>query len=136
MLLVEDSPSDIELTLEAFKRIRTPNQIFVVEDGEEALLFLNKVGRYKDIVTPDLILLDLNLPKVDGQSVLKEIKSNDAFRHIPVIILSTSTLEEDILQAYKLYASCYIVKPLGIKEFWEMIDCIELFWFKIARLPS
>ena len=135
-MLVEDSPSDIDLTLEAFKRITTPNQISVVEDGEEALLFLKKEGQYKNVSTPDIILLDLNLPKIDGRNVLTEIKSNDTLKHIPVIVLTTSKSEEDILKSYKLHANCYITKPVDIKQFWEMINCIELFWFKIARLPN
>lgn len=136
ILLIEDNPGDIDLTLEAFQKTSTPNNVFVVEDGEEAIAFLKKEGQYENMCTPDIILLDLNLPKIDGRTVLAEIKSDESLKHIPVIVLTTSKSEDDILKSYKLHANCYISKPTGIKQFWEMVSYIESFWFKIVRLPS
>jgi len=136
VLLVEDNPGDIRLTEEAFKEANLECNLHVVEDGVEALNFLNQKGDYKDAPKPDFILLDLNLPKKDGRQVLKEIKESSALKYIPVIILSTSKSEDDIIQTYNLHANCYISKPVDLDNFIEVVQNIKSFWFTIVALPK
>ncbi len=136
ILLVEDNEADIRLTQEGIKEAKIQNNLHIVRDGEEAMDFLNKKEDYQDAVTPDLILLDLNLPKKDGREVLEEIKNNKILSHIPVVILTTSEAEKDIVKSYKLHANCYVTKPMGIDQFVEVIKAIENFWFSIVKLPS
>jgi CheY-like chemotaxis protein len=135
ILLVEDNLGDIRLTIEAFKEGRLLNNISVVRDGVEALLYLRRQGNYGDAKRPDLILLDLNLPKKDGRAVLAEIKADDELKHIPVIILTTSDAEQDILRSYQLHANCYITKPVDMDQFMKVIKYVEGYWFSIVRLP-
>ena len=136
ILMVEDNPGDVRLTKEALKDGKVRNSINVVTDGEEALSYLHKEGKYINSPRPDLILLDLNLPKKDGRDVLKEIKSSETFRRIPVVILTTSKAEEDILKAYDNYANCYITKPVDLDQFINVAKKIEDFWLTIVKLPS
>ncbi len=136
ILLVEDNPGDVLLTQEAFKEGSYFPNLSVAEDGEEALQFLRKQGKYKDAPTPDLILLDLNLPKKDGRELLADIKQDPAFREIPVIILTTSDADQDIRRAYRLHANCYLTKPLEMDSFVSKIRSVENFWLDVARLPS
>jgi CheY-like chemotaxis protein len=135
ILLVEDNPGDVRLTREALKDARVLNNLYVTGDGIEALAFLKRQGKYKDVTRPDLILLDLNLPKKDGHEVLAEIKANPDLRRIPVVILTTSRAEEDILKTYDLHANCYITKPVDLEKFIEVISAIEDFWLTIVKLP-
>ncbi len=136
ILLVEDNPGDIKLTLKALEKSKLALKIEVLTDGEEALRYLNKEDKYKNAKTPDLVLLDLNLPKVDGFEILKEIKTNDKTRLIPVVIITTSTQDEDIAKAYSEYANCYITKPVGFNKFKEIIEKLEEFWFTIVKIPK
>ncbi|HWY37632.1 MAG TPA: response regulator [Bacteroidia bacterium] len=136
ILLVEDNPGDIRLTREALKDGRLQNTLSVVMDGEEAILYLKKKGPYKDSNTPDIILLDLNLPKKDGREVLAEIKSDTALKCIPVIILTTSSAQQDIHTTYSHHANCYIMKPVDFNQFITVIRTIEDFWLTIVRLPD
>ncbi|SMO64770.1 response regulator [Fodinibius sediminis] len=136
ILLVEDNEADIRLTREGIKEAKIRNNLHVVRDGEEAMDFLNKKGDYRDVITPDLILLDLNLPKKDGREVLEEIKNDDRLALIPVVVLTTSEAEKDIVKSYKLHANCYVTKPMGIDQFVEVITAIENFWFTIVKLPT
>ena len=135
ILLVEDNPGDVRLTMEALKDCKMRNTLYVVEDGEEALSFLYKKGKYADAPHPDLILLDLNLPKKNGKEVLSEIKENPNLKRIPVVILTTSKAEEDILKTYDLHANCYITKPVDFDQFISVVRKIEDFWFSIVKLP-
>jgi two-component system, chemotaxis family, response regulator Rcp1 len=135
ILLVEDNLGDIRLTTEAFKEGRLLNNISVVRDGAEALLYLRRQANYADAKRPDLILLDLNLPKKDGRTVLADIKADDELKHIPVIILTTSEAEQDILRSYQLHANCYITKPVDMDQFMKVIKYVEGYWFSIVRLP-
>jgi chemotaxis family two-component system response regulator Rcp1 len=135
ILLVEDNPGDIRLTQEAFKESDMDAKLYVTHDGEEAISFLMKKSGYRTMPKPNLILLDLNLPKKDGREVLKEIKTNPAFMQIPVVILTTSKADEDISNAYNLYANCYIAKPIGLEDFIDVIQCIGNFWLKVVQLP-
>ena len=135
ILLVEDSPGDVRLTQEAFRDDKIANKLHVVTDGEQALAFLHKKGAFVDAVRPDLILLDLNLPKKDGREVLAEIKSDPALRRIPVVVLTTSDAERDILDAYANHANCYITKPIHLDQFVHVVRSIEDFWLAIVRLP-
>jgi len=135
ILLVEDSPSDAELTIETFNDSKILNQIHVAEDGVEALDFLFKRGEYKDAPRPDLILLDLNLPKKNGREVLAEIKGDPELQTIPVVVLTTSAAEEDILRSYQLHANCYITKPVDFEQFTKIVKLISDFWFAAVRLP-
>jgi len=135
ILLVEDNPGDVRLTVEAFKEGKLRNNVNSVEDGFEALTFLRREGKYASAPQPDLILLDLNLPKKDGREVLAEIKSDEYLKHIPVVVLTTSKAEEDIIKTYNLHANCYITKPVDLAEFIEVVKSIENFWFKIVKLP-
>lgn len=136
ILLVEDNPGDIRLTEEAFKEAEISVKLKAVMDGEEALNYLYKKVPYDSIQLPDLILLDLNLPKVDGRAVLADIKSNPELKKIPVIILTTSTAEQDILNSYDLHVNCYITKPVDFDRFFDIIKLIEDFWINTAILPS
>jgi CheY-like chemotaxis protein len=135
ILLVEDNPGDVELTTLAFEESRLQVHLNVVEDGIAAMEFLYRKSAYAKAPYPDLVVLDLNLPKKSGHEVLAEIKANEHFRRIPVVILTTSLAEEDILRAYNLYANCYIKKPVGFSQFMEVVHSIEDFWFKTVRLP-
>jgi len=135
ILLVEDSPSDAELTIETFNDSKVLNHIYVAEDGVEALDFLFKRGKYKDAPRPDLILLDLNLPKKNGREVLAEIKGDPELQTIPVVVLTTSAAEEDILRSYQLHANCYITKPVDFEQFTKIVKLISDFWFAAVRLP-
>lgn len=136
ILLVEDNPGDVRLTIEALKDAKIQNNMEVVTDGEEAVEFIFKRGKFKDAFTPDLILLDLNLPKMHGKDVLQQIKSHDTFRRIPVVILTTSDDEIDIMETYDLHANCYITKPVDLDQFITVVKQIENFWFTIVKLPD
>jgi two-component system, chemotaxis family, response regulator Rcp1 len=136
VLLVEDNPGDVRLTKEALKEGKLLNQLTVVGDGVEALSFLRKEGKYADAVQPELILLDLNLPKKDGREVLAEIKADPKLRRIPVVVLTTSSAEEDILKIYDLHANCYITKPVDLEQFMGVVKSIEDFWVSVVKLPS
>lgn len=136
ILLVEDNPGDIRLTQEALKDGPFRHELFVVKDGVEALNFVRKTGMYADVPTPDLILLDLNLPRKDGREVLAEIKSEDNLKLIPVVILTTSDADQDILKSYALHANCFITKPVDLDQFIHIIRQLELFWFTIVQLPG
>jgi two-component system, chemotaxis family, response regulator Rcp1 len=135
VLLVEDNPVDVIVTNEALKEAKIWNRLHVVGDGVEALDFLYKRGQYASAPKPDLILLDLNLPKKDGREVLEEIKEDPILKRIPVVVLTTSESEIDILRTYQLHANCFITKPVGLEQFSEIIKSIEDFWFQIVRLP-
>jgi two-component system, chemotaxis family, response regulator Rcp1 len=133
ILLIEDNPGDVRLTTEALHDGKFYNNLSIVGDGEEALAYLWKKGQYAKAIRPDLILLDLNLPKKDGRQVLEEIKSDIDLKRIPVVILTTSRAEEDIFKAYNFYANCYITKPIMFDEFIKVVKSIEDFWLKIGR---
>jgi two-component system, chemotaxis family, response regulator Rcp1 len=135
ILLVEDSPADVRLTREALKEAKVFNSLHVVGDGMEALAFLQKQGRYVERPLPDLILLDLNLPKKDGREVLAEIKMDEALRRIPVVILTTSKAEEDIVRSYDLHANAYITKPVDLAQFLKVVRSIEQFWLAVVTFP-
>ncbi len=135
ILLVEDSPSDTELTLEALKDFKVRNHVSVVEDGVQALDFLHRRDEHVNAPRPDLIMLDLNLPRKDGREVLAEIKKDDRLRMIPVVVLTTSRAEQDILKAYQLNANCYITKPVDFGQFLEVIKSVETFWLFVVALP-
>ena len=135
ILLVEDSPSDTELTLEALKDFKVRNHVSVVEDGVQAIQFLRRQGPYAEAPRPDLIMLDLNLPRKDGQEVLAEIKSDEQLKTIPVVVLTTSHADQNILRAYQLNANCYINKPVDFNQFLEVVRSIEAFWLYVVTLP-
>lgn len=135
ILLVEDNLGDIRLTKETLKESKLLNKMSVVTDGVEALSFLHRKGPYAEAPRPDLILLDLNLPKKDGREVLAEIKADEHLRRIPVVVLTTSGAEQDILKAYDLHANCYITKPVNLDQFGTVVRAIEAFWFTIVKLP-
>lgn len=135
ILLVEDSMADARLTQEAMKETKLFNHMAHVKDGVEALDYLHKRGEFAGVNTPDLVLLDLNLPRVDGREVLAEIKQNASLRQIPVVILTTSSAEEDVLRSYDLHANCYITKPIALDQFMKVVREIETFWLSIVRLP-
>ena len=135
ILLVEDNEGDIVLTLEALKEVKVSNNISVVKDGEEALQYLKKEGRFNNAETPDLILLDINLPKIDGKEVLEEIKRDALLMTIPVVILTTSDAEKDILESYNFHANCYITKPVDFDKFIEVVRTTKDFWISIVQLP-
>jgi CheY-like chemotaxis protein len=136
ILLVEDSEGDARLVREALKEGKVKNNLFIVRNGVEAMDFLHKKNKYNDMPRPDLILLDLNLPRKDGREVLNEIKNNDDFKRIPVVILTTSSAETDILNTYNLHANCYIVKPLDMNQFIRVVKSIENFWLTVVKLPD
>ena len=136
ILLVEDNPGDVRLTQEALKEGKVANEMYVVGDGIDALGFLRQEGKYAEAPRPDLILLDLNLPRKDGREVLAEIKEDKDLKRIPVVILTTSKAEVDILKTYNLNANCYITKPVNLDRFITVVQSIEDFWFTIVTLPS
>jgi two-component system response regulator len=136
VLLIEDNPGDADLVREGLEEGALRNVLHVVGDGEEAMAFLRQQGKYKDVRHPDLILLDLNLPRKDGREVLAEIKADDKLRRIPVVVLTSSQAEHDIVKSYQLHANCYIPKPIGFAEFVKIVQAIESFWFTIVRLPT
>ncbi|WP_339104726.1 response regulator [Haloterrigena salinisoli] len=135
ILLVEDNPGDVRLTEEAFKQGRIENDLHVVSDGNEALEFLYQRGEYEDAPRPDLILLDLNLPRKDGEDVLEELKGDQELRSIPVIVLTSSRAEEDVVRSYELHANAYLTKPVDPDDFIETVRAFEKFWFSVVRLP-
>ena len=135
ILLVEDNPGDVRLTLEALRDAKVLNHLSAVGDGVEAMAFLRRVGKHANAPRPDVILLDLNLPKKDGREVLAEVKSDDDLKRIPIVILTTSKAEEDILRTYNLHANCYITKPVDLDQFITVVKSIEDFWFTIVKLP-
>ena len=135
-LLVEDNPGDVRLTQEALKSHKVQNNLHVVTDGEEAMAFLRKQGKYKDAPRPDIILLDLNLPKKDGREVLAEIKSDQNLKTIPVVIISSSEAEQDIIKSYDLNANCYVTKPVNFDQFIKVVQSINEFWLTIVKLPG
>ena len=136
ILLVEDSPGDVDLTREALEESKVKNKLDVVIDGQQALDFLYKKGEFSNSKTPDLILLDLNLPNIDGREVLANIKKHKDLRRIPVVILTSSKAEEDIIKTYNLHANCYVQKPLDFNSFMEIVKQIENFWMSIVVLPD
>jgi two-component system, chemotaxis family, response regulator Rcp1 len=136
ILLIEDNPGDVDLTKEALQDAKVRNRLNVVDDGAKAVDFLYKRGPYADAPRPDIILLDLNLPKKDGRQVLEEIKADPQLAEIPVVILTTSQAEEDILRSYQLHANCYITKPVDFKQFMHVVKSIEEFWLTVVKLPT
>jgi CheY-like chemotaxis protein len=135
VLLVEDSPGDVRLTREAFKDAKVHISLHVASDGAEAMAFLGREGSHVNAPRPDLILLDLNLPKKDGREVLEEIKESASLKTIPVVILTTSASEEDILRSYRLHANCYITKPVDLAGFLKVVKSIDNFWLSVVKLP-
>jgi len=136
ILLVEDNPGDVRLVQEAMRAAKMRNRIHVVEDGVEAMEFLRHQGRFADVPRPDLILLDLNLPKKDGREVLAEVKNDPELKRIPVVVLTTSQVESDVLQAYDLHANCYVVKPVDFSRFMDVVRQIDSFWVSVVTLPK
>jgi CheY-like chemotaxis protein len=136
ILLVEDNPGDVRLTIEALKDGKVRNRLSVAPDGVEAMAFLRQEGKHAGAPRPDLILLDLNLPKKDGREVLAEIKADERLRQIPVVVLTTSSSEQDILHSYDLHANCYITKPVNLDQFIDVVRGIENFWLTVVRLPE
>ena len=136
ILMVEDSPSDAQLTVEALHAAKIANRLSHVEDGVEALRFLRREGPYADAPRPDLILLDLNLPRKDGREVLDELKQDSDLKVIPVVVLTTSRSEHDVLRSYQLHANCYITKPVDFTQFMEVVKAIEHFWLTVVTLPK
>ena len=136
ILLVEDSPTDAKLTLTALNLGKVANQVTHVEDGVQAMEFLQRQGKFKQAPRPDLILLDLNLPRKDGREVLEELKADPKFNTIPVVVLTTSKAEQDVLRSYQLHANCYITKPVNFEQFLEVIKSIEHFWLSVVVLPA
>jgi CheY-like chemotaxis protein len=135
ILLVEDSRADAELTIELLRGAKFANQVHVARDGQEALDFLRRQGTFADVPTPDLVLLDINLPRLNGHEVLEQVKSDPVLRLIPVIMLSTSRAEDDVRRAYEHHANCFVSKPLDLRSFTEVIHAIETFWLSIVQLP-
>jgi CheY-like chemotaxis protein len=135
VLLVEDSPGDVRLTREALKDAKVQINLHVASDGKEAIAFLMREGKHANAPRPDLILLDLNLPRKDGREVLKEIKENASLKSIPVVILTTSESEADILRSYQLHANCYISKPVDLEGFLKVVQSIDNFWLSVVKLP-
>lgn len=136
ILLVEDNPGDVLLTREAFSEAKIRNNIHVARDGEEALAYLNNDSGYEDAIKPDLILLDLNLPKIDGREVLDTIKKHDQLKRIPVVVLTSSEAEQDIVKTYDLHANSYVVKPIDLDQFVKVVNAVENFWFSVVTLPN
>jgi CheY-like chemotaxis protein len=135
ILLVEDNPGDVRLTREALKEGKIRNNLNVVGDGVEALRYLRREGPYGESTRPDLILLDLNLPKMDGREVLEAVKADPSLRLIPIVVLTSSAAEQDIVRAYDLHANCYVSKPVDLDQFIHVVKSIEDFWFSIVKLP-
>jgi two-component system response regulator len=134
--LVEDDPGDVELTQEALKNSKLLIELNVVNDGEEAIAYLRQEGEYAEALRPSLILLDLNLPGMNGREVLQEIKNDDRLRLIPVVVLTTSDLQKDILNSYELGGNCYLTKPVSLKDFMKIVQFIEAFWLTVVKLPT
>jgi CheY-like chemotaxis protein len=135
VLLVEDNPDDAALTMRALKRSKLRNRVHLAVTGVEALAFLRREGRFVDAPRPDVVLLDLNLPGLDGRELLAQIKDDDQLRHIPVVVVTGSRAEEDVVRSYRLHANAYVTKPIDTKEFLEAVNSIELFWLQIVRRP-
>jgi CheY-like chemotaxis protein len=135
ILLVEDNPGDARLTREALSMSKVRNTLHRVADGEEAMRFLRRQGSFATTPTPDLVLLDLNLPRRDGREVLEDIKGDPALRHIPVVILTSSQADEDIIRSYQLHANCFITKPVDLEQLTKVVQGIEQFWFTLVKLP-
>jgi len=136
ILLVEDNPGDVRLTQEGLAESRITNNLHTVADGVEALAYLKRQAPYVDASRPDLIMMDLNLPRMDGRELLAKIKSDDDFRRIPVVVLTTSEAEDDVIKAYDLHANCYITKPVDLEKFITVVNSIENFWLTIVKLPD
>jgi chemotaxis family two-component system response regulator Rcp1 len=136
ILLVEDNPADVRLTKEALKEGKVYNNLHWAKDGVEALEFLHRQGKYTAAPRPDIILLDLNLPKKDGREVLQEIKKDEKLKRIPVVILTTSKAEEDVLKSYNLHANCYVTKPVDLEQFIVVVKSIDMFWLTVVTLPN
>jgi CheY-like chemotaxis protein len=136
ILLVEDNPGDARLTLEAFKEGKVINNLSVVSNGVDALAYLRRNGQYANAAVPDLVLLDLNLPKMDGREVLAAIKDDAELKSIPVVVLTTSASQDDVARAYGHHANCYITKPVDLDQFLRVVQSIESFWLSLVRLPS
>lgn len=135
ILLVEDNPADARLIEEVFRDNELENKLYVVKDGVNAMDFLNKANEYYEVPTPDIIMLDLNLPRKDGREVLREVKENENLKSIPIVILTTSSAKEDVIKTYNNHANCYITKPVDFDQFLKVITAIEDFWLKIVKLP-
>lgn len=136
ILLVEDNPGDVRLVQEAMRAAKMRNRMHVVEDGVEAIEFLQRQGRFGDAPRPDLILLDLNLPRKDGREVLAEVKADPNLKRIPVVVLTTSAAEEDVLRAYNLHANCFVTKPVEFDQFMQVVKAIDGFWVSVVTLPK
>ncbi len=136
ILLVEDNPGDVRLTREALKEGKVYSNLHWAKDGVEALEFLRRQGKFADVPRPDIILLDLNLPKKDGREVLSETKNDDELKRIPVVILTTSKAEEDVLRSYELHANCYVTKPVDLEKFIVVVQSIDKFWLTVVTLPN
>ncbi len=136
ILLVEDNPGDVRLTQEALADAKVANEMHVASDGIDALAWLRREGKFVDAPRPDLILLDLNMPRMDGREVLAEIKKDSALKSIPVVVLTTSDADEDILKSYELHANCYITKPVDFEQFVKVVQTIENFWLTLVKLPG
>lgn len=136
ILLVEDNPGDVRLVQENLKEAKVRNTLSVVNDGAEAMTYLRKEGKYKDAVRPDLVLLDLNLPKKDGREVLADIKADEDLKRIPVVVLTISKAEEDVLKSYNLHANAFITKPVDLNQFLKVVKAIEEFWLTVVKLPA
>ncbi len=135
ILMVEDNPGDVGLTKAALEDAKIANSLHVATNGEEALAFLKREGKFAESPRPDIILLDLNLPGMHGAELLEQIKEDEAFSSIPVVVLTTSTADEDILKAYELHAACYITKPVDLDQFTKVVQSLEDFWFAVVKLP-
>lgn len=135
ILMVEDNPADVRLTIEAFRDAKVLNRMSVVEDGEAAMAWLRREGSYADAPRPDIVLLDLNLPKKDGREVLAEIKADPDLKRIPVVVLTTSEDQKDILKAYDLHVNAYIAKPVDLDQFIRIVEAVENFWLSVVKLP-
>ena len=135
ILLVEDNPGDVRLTREALKEGKVYSNLHTVKDGVEAMEFLRRQGKFKGVPRPDIILLDLNLPKKDGREVLEEIKTDEELKRIPVVVLTTSKAEEDVLRTYNLHANCYVTKPVDLEKFMVVVKSIDIFWLTVVTLP-
>ena len=135
ILLVEDNPGDVRLAREGLSECKIRNNLHVVDDGVKAMAFLRRQDEYAKAPRPDIVLLDLNLPRKDGREVLREVKEDEKLRTIPVVVLTTSKAEEDILKSYSLHVNCYVTKPMGLEQFLDVVRSIEDFWFTIVKLP-
>ena len=135
ILLVEDNPGDVRLTKEALKEGKVYSNLHTVKDGVEAMEFLRRQGKYSSVPRPDIILLDLNLPKKDGREVLQEIKTDETLKRIPVVVLTTSKAEEDVVRTYNLHANCYVTKPVDLEKFMVVVKTIDSFWLTVVTLP-